>query len=176
MKGNRRVIFLFLFLPIFLIAQEEKTKSTKDGWAIHIGAGFMFGGNAGVLIENQILLKEKLRISPFMALGIAEGETDSASVRYNWFGSAMGANLEYGKKHRAILGPHLISQSIIGNSVEVKKNFLPGLSFIVGYKGTANFGLIWQVYIGNIYTQDPLLESKKYFNYSHVGVGIGYKF
>ena len=173
----KKIIFIFLFLPILLTAQEENNKSTKGGWAIHLGAGIMFGGNIGFLMEKQILLNEKLRISPFASLGIAEGGTDSISnKKYYWFGYAAGANLEYGRKHRIIFGPHFIGNNLIGNSIEVKKNFFAETSFIIGYKGTAKFGLIWELYIGDVYLQDLYSESKKYFHSSHLGLGIGYKF
>lgn len=73
----KKIIIIFIFIPILLSAQEEENKSTKDGWAIHIGAGFMYGGNIGFLIEKQILFKEKFRISPFSSIGFTEGGTDT---------------------------------------------------------------------------------------------------
>lgn len=167
---------LILFFPLLILAQKEDDKSAKDGWAIHLGAGFMYGGNIGLLTEMQILLKEKLRVSPFCAAGFAEGGTDSTSRKYYWFGYSAGVNMEYGKKHRVIFGPHFVGQNLIGNSVEVKKNSLPAVSFIIGYRGTARFGLIWQLYVGDIYVQDPLSSSKSFSHSSHVGIGIGYKF
>lgn len=172
-------ITAILFFPLIVWSQETPTKGIKDGWAIHLGAGHMFGGNIGVLGERQILLKEKFRISPFAAVGVAEGGTDSISQKkYPWFGYTAGVNLEYGKKHRIIFGPHFVGNNLIGNSDEVKKNFRAGASFILGYKGTANFGLIWQVYIGDIYSQDddPFSNNKTYSHRSHVGLGLGYKF
>lgn len=173
-------IFILFLLPLALNAQEEKKlKSTNPGWAMNIGAGVMFGGNIGIQIEDQILLKEKLRLSPFVSAGVAEGGTDSiTSKKYYWFGYAAGVNLEYGKKHRVILGPHVEGNNLIGNSNEIKKNFFGGFSFILGYKGTADFGLIWQVYIGDFYSpdDDPFSANKKYEHRSHVGIGVGYKF
>ena len=168
-----------LSFPLFVLSQETPPKSVKDGWAIHLGAGIMYGGNIGFLTEKQICLKEKLRVSPFIAFGIAEGASDSISnKKYYWFGCSAGANLEYGKKHRIILGPHFEGNYIIGNSDAVKKNFFDGFSFIIGYKGTADFGLIWQVYIGDFYSpnDDPFSVNKKYEHRSQVGIGIGYKF
>ena len=176
MKKN---IFILLLVPVFLSAQDEKPKSTKDGWAIHLGAGVMYGGNIGFLTEKQILLKERLRVSPFVSAGVGEGGTDSiTSKKYYWFGYAAGANLEYGKTHRVILGTHFEGNNLIGNSNAIKKNFFGGFSFILGYKGTADFGLIWQVYIGDFYSpdDDPFSANKKYEHRSHVGLGIGYKF
>lgn len=172
----RYILFILIIIPSFLSAQDEKNKSIKAGWAIHAGAGFMYGGNIGILGEKQILLNEKIRISPFGSVGLAEGGTDSTGVKYNWFGYAAGANFEYGKKHRVIFGPHFIGQNLIGNSVEVKKDFAAGATFILGYKGTANFGLIWQIYVGAIWMQEPLLDSKKLYSNSHMGIGLGYKF
>ena len=168
-----------LFLPFFVWSQETPAKSVKGGWAIHLGAGIMYGGNIGFLTEKQICLKEKLRVSPFMAVGVAEGGTDSISQKkYYWSGYAAGANLEYGKKHRIILGPHFEGNYLIGNSDVAKKNFFGGFSFILGYKGTADFGLIWQIYIGDFYSpdDDPFSANKKYEHRSQVGIGIGFKF
>ena len=80
------------------------------------------------------------------------------------------------KKHRFIFGPHLVGSSMMGNSVEIKKDFLAGTALIAGYKGTAKFGLIWQVYIGDVYLQDEFSDSKKYTHRSQLGFGLGYKF
>ncbi|MBI3509341.1 MAG: hypothetical protein HY064_01655 [Bacteroidetes bacterium] len=172
-------ITAILFFPLFVWSQEAPNKGVKAGWAMNIGAGVMFGGNLGIQIENQILLKEKLRLSPFVSAGVGEGGTDPiTSKKYYWFGYAAGANLEYGKKHRIILGSHFVGNNLIENSNAVKKNFFGGLSFILGYKGTADFGLIWQVYIGDLYSpdDDPFSANKKYEHRSQVGIGLGYKF
>lgn len=172
----RNFIFMLLLIPNFISAQDKEPKNIKDGWAIHLGAGFMYGGNIGFLAEKQILLKNKLRISPFGSFGIAEGGTDSTGSKYNWFGYAAGVNLEYGKTHRVIFGPHFTGENLIGNSDEVMQTSPFGASFIIGYKGVANFGLIWQVYIGDIYYPDLYLKSKEYSHSSHLGLGIGFKF
>jgi hypothetical protein len=186
---TKKLITKYFLLKIFITvifsptltawSQETPTKSVKDGWAVHLGAGIMFGGNLGLLTERQIHLTEKLRFSPFVSAGIGEAGTDSiTSKKYYWFGYAVGANLEYGKKHRVILGPHFAGNSLIGSSDKVKKNFFGGFSLILGYKGTANFGLIWQVYIGDFYSpdDDPFSANKKYEHRSQVGIGLGYKF
>lgn len=172
-------IAVIFFSPLIVWSQETPTKSVKDGWAIHLGAGIMYGGNIGFLTERQIRLKERLRISPFLSSGVGEAGTDSiTSKKYYWFGYATGFNLEYGNKHRVILGPHFEGNNLIGNSDNVKKNFFGGFSIIVGYKGTADFGLIWQVYIGDFYSlnDDPFSANKKYMHRSQVGLGLGYKF
>ncbi len=172
-----RILFLLIVIPYYLFAQQDSSKSTKGGWAIHLGAGFMYGGNIGCLAEHQIFLTEKLRISPFVSAGFAEGETDSTTnKKYNWFGYAAGANLEYGKRHRVFFGPNFVGQNLIGSSIEVKRNFAAGGTVILGYKGTANFGLIWEIYVGAIWMQEPTYESRKYYSNSHMGIGLGYKF
>ena len=170
------IIFLF---PIIVWGQETPPKSVNYGWAIHLGAGIMYGGNIGLLIEKQIHLNEKFRVSPFVAVGVTDGGTDSISnKKYYWFSYSAGANLEYGKKHRIVFGPHFMGNNLLGNSVNVKKKFRAGASFIIGYKGTADFGLIWQIYIGDIYSQDddPFSNNKTYSHRSHFGLGLGYKF
>jgi len=48
---------------------------------MNIGSGVMFGGNIGIQIEDQILLNEKLRISPFLSVGIGDGGTDSITCK-----------------------------------------------------------------------------------------------
>jgi hypothetical protein len=172
----RTAFYLLLCFPNLALAQEAPKKSEKGGWAIHMGAGFIYGGNIGLLGERQIHVKGKFRVSPFCAVGWAEGETDSVSHKNSWLGFSTGLTMEYGVKHRLIFGPLFVYQQLLGSSVEVKKNQLPGASFILGYKGTANFGLIWQIYIGDIYTSDPNSNSKKYEHSSHMGLGLGYKF
>ena len=174
-----KLLFVLILFPFLLSAQEEKNKGIKDGWAIQIGAGIIYGGNIGFLTEKQISLKGKLRVSPLVSVGVAEGGTDSITSKKNyWLGYAAGANLEYGKKHRIILGTHFEGNNLFGNSAGVKKNKFNGLSFVLGYKGTADFGLIWQVYIGDFYSpdDDPFSANKKYEHRSQAGLGIGYKF
>ena len=169
------ILTLFAFFPTKLWSQDSAAY-LKGGWAIQLGAGYIYGGNIGITGENQILLKEKCRITPFVATGISEGGTDSTSSSYLWYGAVTGANMELGKKHRFIFGPQFVFEQIIGSSIEIKKEQLYTASFIIGYKGTARFGLIWQIYIGDVYLQDPYSESKSFSHSSHVGLGLGYKF
>lgn len=172
-----QIIFALLF-PLIIPGQEGKIpKSAGGGPVFSIGAGHMFGGNIGLRIENEILWKEKLRISLFISAGVAEGETDTITGnRFNWFGYALGANLEYGKKSRIIFGPHLVGNNLLGESVIVRREHLAGLSLILGYKGMTDFGLMLLIYIGDLYIQSPTGLSKKYMHNSHFGLGIGYKF
>jgi hypothetical protein len=173
---NVGIKLIFLFTPLLVQSQQNLLKSEQAGWAIQLGAGYIYGGNIGLLIERQFHLPKKLRITPFVSNGIGEAGKDSLANRSYWWGLTSGVNLEYGHKHRIILGPQVEAQLLLGKSADLIKRELWSLSFIVGYKGTANFGLIWQVYIGDIYIQDPTVVSKKYDHYSHVGLGLGYKF
>ena len=167
---------LLLLLALESRAQEKSKKSNEAGLALHLGAGFVYGGNLGLLIENQFLLQEKFRLSPFASFGIAEGGKDPGKRAYFWWGAVTGLHAEYGRKHRLFFGPEIGMQVRSGESIEEKKDRLPFVSFILGYKGTADFGLIWQVYIGNVYIQESMDIKKDFSNQSHAGIGIGYKF
>ncbi len=172
-------IITFFLAETILYSQESIPKNVKDGWAIHFGAGNMYGGNIGFLTERQILIKGKFRLSPFVSFGIGEAGTDSISkLKHYWLGYATGTNFEYGNRHRIILGTNIEGNSQIRNSDYIKKNFFGGFSVILGYKGTANFGLIWQIYIGDFYSpdDDPFSSNTIYEHRSQAGIGIGYKF
>ena len=176
----RKLIILLALIPLLSSAQEEsQPKSTKKGWAINAGAGIMFGGNIGLQGEYQILLKEKLRLTPFLSAGVSDaGWAPESNKRHYWFGYSAGTIFEYGKKHRIIAGPHYSGNNLIKSSPEVKKNTFGGASFILGYKGVADFGLMWQVYIGNFYSpdDDAFSANTDYEHRSHAGAAIGYKF
>jgi hypothetical protein len=180
-KNILRSIFFssVLILPSSVWCQgTQHTKSIKDGWAILIGAGVMYGGNLGFLTERQIQIKKKFRFSPFISEGIGEAGTDSTTAKkYYWLGYASGFNLEYGNTHRVILGTHAECNNLIGHTDVVKKKLFSGFSIIAGYKGTADFGLIWQLYIGDFYSSgdDPFSANKKYAHSSQIGIGLGYK-
>lgn len=172
-------IALMLCVACDTWAQEAPVKSVKAGWALQLGSGILYGGNLGILAENQIKFSNHFRVSPFGSFGIADGgSTPDTDKRQYWFGYAAGVNLEYGKKHRIILGPHFMGNNYLGNELNAQKDFRGGISAIVGYKGTADFGLIWMVYIGNVYAQNDEIfsDDKTYENQSHVGIGLGYKF
>lgn len=172
-------IALMLCMVCDALAQEAPVKSVKPGWALQGGSGILYGGNLGILAENQIKLSSRFRISPFGSFGMADGgNAPDTDIRQYWFGYAAGVNLEFGKKHRIILGPHFMGNNYLGDEPNAKKDFRAGFSTILGYKGTADFGLIWMVYVGNIYAQNDEIFSadKTYENQSHVGIGLGYKF
>jgi hypothetical protein len=177
-RFSRIFITALLFFPLTLFCQEVPSADKKDGWAIQVGAGYLYSGNVGVLAERQILLKNSFRVSPFASTGFAEGGESAQLKKYYWYGNSAGVNMEYGNKHRMVFGPAFVLQNLIGNAVDAKKTLLTSYSLILGYKGTADFGLIWQVYIGNIYSQDddPFSINLDYSHRSQVGLGLGYKF
>ena len=177
-----RVSFYMIahLLSVHLCGQERVPgKREKDGWAIQIGGGIMYGGNIGLLTERQIFLKQKFRFTPFFSTGIGEAGTDSiTSTRHYWLGYAAGLNLEYGIKHRIFIGPHFEGNSVLGRSDHFKKTYFSGIGTIIGYKGTSRIGLIWLVYIGNFYSpdDDPFSADKSCDHRSQFGLGLGYKF
>lgn len=174
----KNLLIILLFLPPSLLGQNEDNKSTKAGWAIQLGTGTMYGG-LGTLVEKQILIKEKFRLTPYAGLGLSLGGKDTIKADYYWLNCAIGANMEYGKTHRLIWGAQIINSNDIYNTpsnAPINKKTLVGTSVITGYKGTTSFGLIWQAYLGLAYIQDPIVNDKKYFFEPHVGLGIGYKF
>lgn len=177
-RFSRIFIAALLLFPLTLFGQEVPSAGKKDGWAIQLGAGYLYSGNIGILAERQILLKNNLRVSPFASTGFSDGGEDPQLKKYYWYGTSAGVNLEYGNKHRVVFGPSLVLQNLIGNSVDATKTSLTSYSLILGYKGTANNGLIWQVYLGNVYSQDddPFSGNLDYSNRSQVGLGLGYKF
>lgn len=177
----KTLLILLFFIPLFFSAQNENNKSIKSGWAIQIGTGVIYGGSLGVEVENQISLKEKIRVTPFAGLGFSIGgaPADTLNPEGTWLNYAIGFNLEYGIKHRFFFGPELIGANFITKerpNESINKRMFVGSSFIIGYKGTASFGLIWQIYVGVAHMEKPLMEGKKYFYQPNFGLGIGYKF
>ncbi|HOT13570.1 MAG TPA: hypothetical protein PK252_02310 [Bacteroidales bacterium] len=173
----KRWVVILLFTFSLLSAQQED-KTTKGGFAIQVGNGVLYGGMGG-MIEYQLRFKDNVRITPYVGSGFSVGCSDSSSAEYVWYSYAIGVNLEMGRMHRFILGPQIVGARNISNDPEnavIYKKSLDGLSFIAGYKGTAHFGLMWQVVFGVACLQDPLLQDDKYFFQPHVGLGMGYKF
>jgi hypothetical protein len=175
-------IIIVLFSLSKLFAQDStRYKYNKAGFAVQLGIGLLYGG-LGPVFEYQIKYKEKIRITPMLGTGFSIGgppdQSDTVHSEGIWINSAIGINLEYGNKHRLIFGPQLISayynSEILPESAD-KRLFL-GFSIIAGYKGTASFGLIWQVYAGLAHMQAPLMTGKNSYLAPNVGLGLGYKF
>ena len=182
-KTMRKIIFLTaLFFTNHLVAQQDNSnKANQSGLGIQLGTGLLYGG-VGTIIEYQIKCKENLRLTPFLGTGVSIGgppdQTDTVHSEGLWMNSAMGINLEVGKKHRLILGPQLISayyhSEMLPQSPD--QRFFLGFSMIAGYKGTSSFGLFWQGYLGLARIQAPLMTAQDPFLEPNVGLGLGYKF
>jgi len=174
---HRLIILLLITSPLLTLGQEVSPKNMNPGWALHLGAGHLYGGNLGLLAERQFLLKPKCRISPFVSNGLAEGGKDFKNQRYFWYGFSTGCLMELGQKHRIIFGPHFVMQTLVGKNIAAEKSQLPGASFVLGYKITTDKGWIFQVYLGNLYSQDDDAFSSdlSYSHRSHGGIGLGYK-
>jgi hypothetical protein len=175
----KKLLLLLILTPICIFAQEDKEKSVKDGFSLQIGAGILYGGNIGILADYQFILFDKLRLTPLLSVGVSDaGKSPNNSKQLLWCGYSSGFNFEFGKKHRLIIGSQYEGNSLLSSSDLVQKNYFGGISSIIGYKGTTNFGLIWQVYIGDFYSPDdnPYSSNVKPEHRSHFGLGIGYKF
>ena len=149
-------------------------KSSKGGFALQAGTGIT---GLGVTAEYQFIVRKNIRMTPYGNIGISAGGTDTTTVM--WFSSVAGFNVEYGQKHRIILGPQcLICYNFYTKPSDalVYRKSLAGPSFIIGYKGTAASGLIWQFSLGAVYLQNPLEADDKYVINPYIGAGLGYKF
>jgi hypothetical protein len=172
------VIFLVLCLHVIELQAQENPKYQQQGFAIQLGTGVLYGGVGG-LVEYQQVVLETVRLTPFAGLGISLGGTDTNTYDYYWLNYAIGLTLELGNKHRLVLGPQLIGSRHIYQipaNAPLCKQTLMGPSFMLGYKGTSSFGLIWQFSIGLAYLQNPLIRSEKYASSPHLNIGLGYKF
>jgi hypothetical protein len=121
-----------------------------------------------------------LRISPLVGFGFSVGgppnTDDTVNISEKWLNYSVGINFEYGIKNRVIFGSQFIGAYYIADKETIDKRMFVGTSFIVGYKGIASFGLIWQIYLGVAHIQSPLMIDMKYFYQPNFGFGIGYKF
>jgi len=173
---------LLILSTNIICAQKADTtvndKTVKDGIEFQLGTGAMYGGIGG-LVEYQRLIKENFYLTPYAGFGFSLGGLDTTTAKYYWINYALGINLEFGKRHRLILGPQIIGSNNILNkpsNAKIDKKMLIGSSLIIGYKGIASFGLIWQLYLGFAFMQNPFIDDKKFYFSPHIGLGIGYKF
>lgn len=172
------LIFSFIFINNFF--SQDTCKFDRKGMEIQIGIGLLYGG-LGVLGGYQFILKEKMRISPIVGYGFSIGgppdQKDTIHSEGTWLNSAIGFNFEYGQKHRLFFGPQMITANYVSAAMPNSKRLFFGSSIIVGYKGIACFGLMWQIYLGVAHMQSPLMDGKgnAYFA-PHIGIGFGYKF
>lgn len=154
------------------------------GFAAHAGMGSTYGAGGGdgigATIEYQALLRPKLRITPFLGAGVVGGEQPDIPVHR--FAYSAGAYLEYGRHHRLFAGPSFNTQWVSYDHDEAADRYnnihtLIGPSLVAGYKGTARFGLLWQIHLGLAfivnYPED--FQGRKNNPVPAFGFGAGYK-
>jgi hypothetical protein len=168
---------LSLILSLIFTSFAASADKSAGGFAAHVGMGSMYGAADGVgaAVEYQVPLRPKLRLSPFAAAGVV-GVNDVEAPTKD-FGYCIGFNAEYGRFHRVFAGPSFGTQFLEWDS-DTHKNVqtLLGPSFVAGYKGTARFGLMWQIYIGIAYIINYKYTENKSNPVPAFGYGIGYKF
>lgn len=164
-------LFVMLLLSGKLFAGD--TDKSGGGIAVHGGWGTRYGGIGGVSLEYQFLFNPPLRMTPFLSAGSAM----STEPTKHKFGYCLGTNMELGKWHRFITGPSFGTQWVESDSGNQNEfHTLHGLSFVAGYKGTARFGLLWQVYLGIAYITDYKFTENQDNPVPAFGIGLGYKF
>lgn len=163
-------IVLLLVVPS---VEASENKST-GGFAAHVGMGSLYGGDGGAAVEYQVPLRPLLRLSPFVAVGtVGVNDPEASSID---FGYCIGVNAEYGRFHRVFAGTSFGTQFIEQDSNNSKNvRTLIGPSFVAGYKGTARYGLLWQIYIGIAYIINYKYSEMKSNPVPAFGFGFGYK-
>jgi hypothetical protein len=168
---------VYSLVGVFLLVLSVAMAADKSdgGFAIHAGVGGLYGGK-GASIEYQIPVYEFVRLTPYVSAGFA----DPIYTGYNvWqFGYCAGLNIEFGRFHRLLIGLSFGSLYVDFDADASDKpyniNTVVGPALAIGYKGTAKFGLLWQVYGGICYTMNDQHVGHNGFA-PIFGVGFGYK-
>lgn len=147
----------------------------QGGLAFHVGVGSFYGG-AGGAIEYQIRLSPRLRLTPFAGGGLnISTESEPVLIAPGWAG---GAALEAGWLHRLFVAAGFGTQGITATCEDgrdcMNDGMVHGPFAVLGYKGTAPFGLMWLAYWGASYSLDDPYEDA-WTVHSAVGVGVGWK-
>jgi len=172
-----RYLILFCFLLGKTYAQNID-KTTTGGFGMQIGSGILHGG-IGILNEYQKAFKENRRLTGIVGIGIQKGGNDQNKADYYWLGYQLGIQMEFGTSRRFITGPQIMSSYNFTNKPKdapINKKMLWGPSYILGYKGVSDFGIMWQLTMGIVYLQKPYEGSSAFKIEPHIGIGIGYKF
>jgi hypothetical protein len=167
-----------VMLSAFPSSSQPLDKRTAKGLSVQLGTGIIYGGN-GLMVDYQVPLSGLFRMSPFIGIGGTVGGTDGSESKYYWLGYSAGLNLEIGKMHRILVSPHFFGSHNVHRNPStawINKKTIYGPSLMLGYKGTARFGLVWQIGVGAVYTPNPLSRSTAYSLNPHLDLGIGYKF
>jgi len=162
-------------LALALSAVASAADKSNGGLAVSVGIGDQYGGDAGCGFEYQLRLAPRFRLTPFAAAGVVGGTSnDSLAVGY-----CGGVNVEYGRWHRVLAGVSFGSHYRDSDSLPpAKARTMIGPALCLGYKGTASFGLVWQVYGGIAHIVNPVNNPNR-LNTDMApafGLGLGYKF
>lgn len=154
---------------------EPSDDRSRGGLAFHVGAGSFYGG-AGGAIEYQIRLSARLRVTPFAGGGLnISTESDPVLMAPGWAG---GAALEAGWLQRLFVAAGFGTQGITATCEAgrdcVNEGMVHGPFAVLGYKGTAPFGLMWLAYYGASMSLDDPLEDAGTVH-AALGVGVGWK-
>ena len=168
-----------LILSVILLFTVTSVSASSDksigGFAVHVGIGSLYGGG-GASIEYQVLVSPLWRLSPFVSAGSTMSIYNDNIYR---FGYCVGVNAEFGRSHRLFIGPSFGSQYLDYDKDSSDHfsnvNTVVGPAMVLGYKGTARFGLMWLIYGGMSYLINDKHEPKPGFA-PVFGLGIGYKF
>ena len=168
-----RVAFLILFCSSVAQAQEPEAW-IRDGLAAQVGAGLKHGGGVGGALEYQVKINDWLRITPFAGLGFSVGGSDDYRDAYYWLTGALGANVELGYAHRLVAGPQVFVARNVrqGPDAAIERMQMLGTSLAAGYKGTASFGLLWELSAGVAWVPDPFDEAKGFAVRPALSLGV----
>ena len=164
-------------IGVFLLVLSAAMAADKSdgGFAIHAGYGTLYGG-VGASLEYQIPVYKFIRLTPYVSAGLADPIYNGYNVRQ--FGYCTGLNIEFGRFHRLLVGLSFGSlyadfdADASGKPYNINTVVGPGLA--IGYKGTAKFGLLWQVYGGICHMMNDQHVDHNTFA-PLFGVGLGYK-
>lgn len=181
-------VFLTAFFAFAILhasqAQEEPDHATTGKYAVALGIGNRYGGLGGY-VEYQYLLKERIRLTPYIAVG---AEIVNAIFSRPRLGYCAGAGFEWGSRNRLFIGPDFgthgiaystawadAAQTIIDHYYD--QHVLIGPSLNAGYKYTSAYGLIWQFSSGVTYILNGRNDQHAHNRYWQpvLAIGLGYK-
>jgi hypothetical protein len=173
---NRVLAFAAVLLGATATAGAEPSDDrSRGGLAFHVGAGSFYGG-AGAAVEYQIRFSPRLRVTPFAGGGLnISTESDPVLTAPGWAG---GAALEAGSLQRLLVAAGFGTQGITVSCEAgrdcMNEGMVHGPFVVLGYKGTAPFGLMWLAYYGASMSLDDPYEDAGTLHVA-LGVGVGWK-
>ena len=175
-QNNKRLFYtlICLLLVDYYVAQAiyGLFVSTKN-CVRHLGTGYLYGANIGCLVTFTTINHSGLKLSASTAIGFAEGGKDRNGNYFSWIGSAYRLVKEKGKNHKLSLGTHFFFQHTSTRFVNLERYFVSGWSLIRGYKLLCRSGILFEIYLGDIYVQKETATGSFYSQASHVELGVG---